>query len=601
MSGVVGVLRRFSGHVRPYRKLLALGAVLAVLEVVVRLAEPWPLRFVVDHALGSDPAPFLGITDPMVVATLSAVMLLVVVALAAVLDYWSTRVLASAGLRLAADLRGTVFTHLHRLSLAFHGRSRVGDLASRVTSDVDRTQDMLVQSLAVIGPNVMLVVGMFAVMVVMDPVFALVALVLAPVLAWTVHRSTVRLKKTSRAARAADGVVAAATAESLAAMPLVQSLGLERSQRRTFDDLAGQSLRAGLESARIQARFSPLVDLTAAGSAAMVLWVGTSRVRSGEITLGMLLVFVSYLGSLYKPLKALSRLSTSLAKGAAAAERIEDVLAQHPDVAEPARPIRPRRARGHLEFAGVSLRYGSTQVLDDVSLEVEPGQTLALVGPTGAGKTSLASLVPRLVDPTAGAVYLDFVDVRSRALADLRSQVAVVLQDCLVMRGTLWDNIRLGDVTAPDSAVRRAARLALVDEFAGRLPDGLQTWVGERGTTLSGGQRQRLAIARAILRDAPVLVLDEPTSALDVHTEELVMEALSNLPDDRTTLLIAHRLSTIRGADTVAVLDRGRLVRVGSPSEVDATSVPRHAAPGVGPDGTGTVLDLDRRRAAGSR
>ncbi|QKE84488.1 ABC transporter ATP-binding protein [Arthrobacter sp. NEB 688] len=599
MSGVLAVLRRFSGHVRPYRRLLALGALLAVLEVVVRLAEPWPLRLVVDHALADDPSPVLGITDPMAVAALSAVMLLVVVALAAVLDYWSTRVLASAGLRLAADLRGTVFTHLHRLSLAFHGRSRVGDLANRVTSDVDRTQDMLVQSLAVIGPNVMLVVGMFAVMVAMDVVFALVALVLAPLLAWTVHRSTVRLKRTSRAARAADGVVAAAASESLAAMPLVQSLGLEPTQRRTFDRLAGESLRAGLESARIQARFSPLVDLTAAGSAAMVLWVGTSRVRSGEITLGMLLVFVSYLGSLYKPLKALSRLSTSLAKGAAAAERIEEVLGELPDVAEPARPVRPRRARGHLEFADVSLRYGSTTVLDGVSLEVQPGQTLALVGPTGAGKTSLASLVPRLVDPTSGAVHLDFVDVRRRALADLRSQVAVVLQDCLVMRGTLRDNIRLGDVEASDAAVRRAARLALVDEFASRLPDGLDTAVGERGSTLSGGQRQRLAIARAILRDAPVLVLDEPTSALDVHTEELVMEALSNLPEDRTTLLIAHRLSTIRSADAVAVLDRGRLVRVGSPTDVDAAVVRRLTAPTVPADGT--VTDLGRRRVAGGR
>lgn len=596
MSGVLAVLRRFSGHVRPYRRLLALGALLAVLEVVVRLAEPWPLRLVVDHALAENPRPVLGLTDPMAVAALSAVALLVVVALAAVLDYWSTRVLASAGLRLAADLRGTVFTHLHRLSLAFHGRSRVGDLANRVTSDVDRTQDMLVQSLAVIGPNVMLVVGMFVVMVAMDVVFALVALVLAPLLAWTVHRSTVRLKRSSREARAADGVVAAAASESLAVMPLVQSLGLEPTQRRTFDRLTSESLRAGLESARIQARFSPLVDLTAAGSAAMVLWVGTSRVLSGEITLGMLLVFVSYLGSLYKPLKALSRLSTSLAKGAAAAERIEEVLAELPDVAEPAQPVRPRRARGHLEFSDVTLRYGSTTVLDGVSLEVEPGQTLALVGPTGAGKTSLASLVPRLVDPTSGAVHLDFVDVRRRALADLRSQVAVVLQDCLVMRGTLRDNIRLGDVDASDAAVHRAARLALVDEFAARLPDGLDTPVGERGATLSGGQRQRLAIARAILRDAPVLVLDEPTSALDVHTEELVMEALSNLPEDRTTLLIAHRLSTIRSADAVAVLDRGRLVRVGSPDDVDASVVRRLAGPADRP-----VTDLGQRRAAGGR
>jgi ABC-type multidrug transport system fused ATPase/permease subunit len=427
---------------------------------------------------------------------------------------------------------------------------------------------MLVQSLAVIGPNVMLIVGMVVVMFLMDPLFALVSLAFTPILAFAVHRSTVRLKASSRQARQADGQVAAATTESLGAMQLVQAFNLEPIQRSRFDALTRASLTYGLESARVQARFSPIIDTTAAMSGALVLWVGTTRVLSGEITLGALLVFVAYLGSLYKPLKALSRLSTTLAKGAAAAERVEGVLAETPDVQEVARPVRPSGIRGHLEFQGVSFRYGTQEVLHDIDLEIEPGETLALVGPTGAGKSTLVSLVPRLVDPFAGSVHLDLIDLRAYAVDGLRAQVAMVLQDCLVVSGTLRENILLGAPGATDAEVERASRLALVDEFAARLPDGLDTRVGERGATLSGGQRQRISIARAILRDAPVLILDEPTSALDATSEGLLMEALGNLPSGRTTLLIAHRLSTIRSADRVAVLDGGHLVQVGPASRL---------------------------------
>jgi len=328
------------------------------------------------------------------------------------------------------------------------------------------------------------------------------------------------------------------------------------------------SLAAGLESARLQARFSPLVDMAAAISAGLVLWVGAGRVMSGELTLGLLLVFVSYLGSLYKPLKALSRLSTTLAKGTAAAERVDALLSEVPDIAESAYPIPVRRLRGYVHLEGVHFSYGGNEVLRGVDLEVAAGETLAIVGPTGAGKSTLVSLVPRLIDPTLGAVHLDGFDVRGLELDGVRSQVAMVLQDCVLMRGTLRDNILLGRPDATDSAVARAARLALVDEFAGRLPDGLDTPVGERGATLSGGQRQRIAIARAILRDAPILILDEPTSALDAESEALLVEALAGLPAGRTTLLIAHRLSTVRRADRVAVLEDGRIVQSGPPAQL---------------------------------
>lgn len=565
---MIASLRTFRVYIRRYRMPLFLGAVLAVAEVLVRLAEPWPLRVVVDHVLAAGAGPFAGVQDRRVILAIAVGALIVVVAVAAVLDYWSTRLLASTGLRLAADVREVVFTHLHRLSLGFHGRSQVGDLSTRVTSDVDRAQDMIVQALAVVGPNVMLVVGMFAVMFAVDPTFALVSLAVLPLLAWAVHRSTVELKASSRTARKADGQVAAAATESLGVMSLIQAFNLERVQRDRFVDLTRSSLAAGLESARLQARFSPLVDMAAAISAGLVLWVGAGRVMSGELTLGLLLVFVSYLGSLYKPLKALSRLSTTLAKGTAAAERVDALLSEVPDIAESAYPIPVRRLRGYVHLEGVHFSYGGNEVLRGVDLEVAAGETLAIVGPTGAGKSTLVSLVPRLIDPTLGAVHLDGFDVRGLELDGVRSQVAMVLQDCVLMRGTLRDNILLGRPDATDSAVARAARLALVDEFAGRLPDGLDTPVGERGATLSGGQRQRIAIARAILRDAPILILDEPTSALDAESEALLVEALAGLPAGRTTLLIAHRLSTVRRADRVAVLEDGRIVQSGPPAQL---------------------------------
>ncbi len=565
---MINAFRAFGAYARRYRGLLALGGLLAVLEVLVRLAEPWPLRIIVDHVLVKDAPPFLGVSDPDLLLAASVLMLLVVVGVAAILDYWSTRILTSAGLKLATDLRGAVFTHLHRLSLGYHGRQQVGDLSSRVTSDVDRAQDMIVQALAVIGPNVMLVIGMFVVMMAMDPQFTLVALALTPLLGWAVHRSTVQLKASSRRARKADGQVAAATTESLGLMNLVQAFSLERVQRDRFDSLTRWSLSAGLESARVQARFSPMVDATAALSAAVILWFGASRVLDGELSLGMLLVFVSYLGSLYKPMKALSRLSTTFAKGAAATERVQAVLTEKPDIADRSGAVVAPAFRGDVEFRSVSFSYGTDQVLHDVDLCIRHGETVALVGPTGAGKSTLVSLLPRLIDPAKGMVLVDGRDVRSYQLHSLRNQLAIVLQDCVLLRGTLRENIMVGNLDANDAAVRRAIRLSMVDEFAGRLPYGLDTPVGERGASLSGGQRQRIAIARAILRDAPILILDEPTSALDTRSESHLVEALANLPADRTTLLIAHRLSTVRRADRVAVLEGGRLVQLGSPTEL---------------------------------
>ena len=563
MIATIRCLRPFA---RKHRRALTAGGLLAVLEVLVNLAQPWPVSLLVGSVLTkSGSAPTMSPTTAVVAAVGS---LLLIYVLAAIVDYWSTRLLSSTGLRMAADVRVEVYTHLQRQSLAFHAGQRVGDLTARVTSDVDRMQDLLVQTLSVLIPNAMLVLGMGTVMLILDPTFALVAFTATPVMAVVIFRSTRALKRAARRARTADGQVAAAAAEGLSVMPLVQACSLEPRMRDRMESLALTSLLQGLEATRLQARFSPVVDVASAASLAVVLAVGSWRVLDGHMSVAVLLVFLGYVSSLYKPLKALAKLSTVTSKGTAAAERVLDILAMTPDVHNAPKAVAAGSLAGRIDFENVTFSYGREPVIRGLDLHIEPGETLALVGRTGAGKSTIAALVPRLMDPQEGRVLLDGMDVRGLELETVRAQVSLVLQDCVLLHGSLLDNIACGRPDASEEAVRRAARLALVDEFAGRLPLGMDTPVGERGVSLSGGQRQRVAIARAILRDTPILILDEPTSALDVESESLISQALEQLPSGRTTLIIAHRLSTVRRADRIAVLDGGRLIEEGAPEHL---------------------------------
>jgi ATP-binding cassette, subfamily B, bacterial len=559
-------LRALRPYARRRRGALVGGGLLAVLGVLVDLAVPWPVSLLVGRVL-SPGHPDLPVSTGRAVALVIAATVLITGA-AALIEYAQTILLASTGLRMAADLRLDVFSHLQRLSLRYHADHRIGDLSTRVTADVDKMQELIVQALDALLPNLLLLTGMFTVMVVMDPGFAAVALITTPVMAVIVYRSTKALTMAARRARKADGQVAAAATEGLGAVHLVQAFSLERPMRRRLRSLTDSSLDSGLEAVRLQAIFAPAVDLAGAVSAAVVIGYGSWRVLHGDLTLEFLLVFMGYVASLYKPIRALSKLSTVLTRGIAAADRVTEVLSSAPDVRDrPDARVVPR-VHGRLDFEQVCYSYGREPVLRDLSLRVEAGERLALVGPTGAGKSTIAALVPRLMDPQRGVVRLDGTDLRRLTLASLRAQVSLVLQDCLLLDGTLFDNIACGRPGATQAQVRRAIRLALVDEFSDRLPDGLDTVVGERGASLSGGQRQRVAIARAIVRDAPILVLDEPTSALDAQSEELIVAALERLPADRTTIVIAHRLSTVRRADQVAVLADGRVVEHGSPADL---------------------------------
>lgn len=570
---MIATLLRFRRWLRPYRWVLAAGALLAVGNVLMGLIQPWPLKYVVDGALAREPSAgpavlFGHVLKPGAVVVIGASVLVAAVAIGAVADYFATRLLEGTGQRVGADLREETFAHLQRLSLRYHGRQTVGDLATRLTSDIDRVQDLVVQTLSVLVPNTLLVVGMVTVMLVVDPWFTVLALLVMPGLAVAVWRTTLTVKGAARRARRHSGQVAATATETLGAMPLVQAFTLEERASDRFGQVNGASLTASLEAVRSAARLRPVVDVASALSSAAVLLYGAQLVLADRLTVGTLLVFLAYVGSLYKPVRQLAKLGYVVGRGTACGERVSELLAEQPDVTDRPSARRAGVVRGDLSFVDVHFSYGREPVLRGVSFEIAAGETVALVGPSGAGKSTVASLVPRLFDPDRGAVLLDRVDLRDYRVRSLRRVVSLVLQDCVLFQGSLYDNIADGRPTADRRDVLRAAELALVTEFAGRLPDGLDTLVGERGIALSGGQRQRVAIARALLRDAPVLVLDEPTSALDNESEALVLAALANLTRGRTTLVIAHRLSTISAADRVVVLQQGQVVREGIPEQV---------------------------------
>lgn len=570
---MIGTLRGFARFARPYRRTLAVGGPLSAVAVVIGLAKPWPLQLVVDRVLA--PRDTEGGLELLgwhlsaeAVLALATVLTVAIVAAAAVSDYWSTRLMSGTGERIGNDIREALFSHLQRLSLRFHREHPVGDLSARLTSDVDRVQDSLVQILSVFLPNALVVIGMVTVMVAVDPPFALLSLATLPLLAMTVHSATMRMKAATRRARKWGGETSAMASESLAGIQVLQAFTMEEDATRRFGRLSGSSLDAALDAVRAEARFGPAVDLCGALATAAVLWFGAHRVMSGELSIGVLLVFLTYLSSLYKPIRALSRLSYLLSRGAASGERISAVLEETPDVGDRPGARTAPRLTGEIRFRGVTCSYQRDPVLHDVDLTVRAGELVAVVGSTGSGKSTLLSLVPRFLDVASGSVEIDRVDVRDWSLQSLRRNISLVLQDTVLFRGTLRDNIAAGRPGATQAEVIRAARNAHVDEFADRLPDGLDTTIGERGADLSGGQRQRIAIARAMLRDAPILLLDEPTSALDAESEHLVLDAIGRLTAGRTTMVVAHRLSTVHLADRVVVLEHGRIVECGRPEDL---------------------------------
>ncbi len=562
---------------KPFRLPLFAATLAMLLDSTLTVLRPWPLKIVIDRVLShhATRVPFIGhwvnalhVSPMAILYTACAATLLIAIGTGA-LTYCYTRLLGDIGQRFVFALRRDLFAHMQRLSLRFHDRQRTGDLITRLTSDVQAIRDVVSAGSILFFTNASLLAGMLAMMFWLNWQFALAALSVAPLLFWSVFRYTRRVKAAARVARTSEGLLASVAQETLSSIRIVQGLAQEEQQSERFQTQNTTSMNAYLESVRYQAAVAPLVDVFAAAGLAIVMWFGATRVLAGQLTTGDVVVFFAYVTNLYAPIKALSRLWYSLNRATIGIERIGEVMELAYDVTDrpDARPA--ARLSGQIEFRDVSFAYDqSREVLSRISLSVAPGERLAIVGATGAGKSTLASLIPRLYDPTGGAVLMDGHDLRTFRVQSLRDQVSMVLQDALLFSGSIRDNIAFGKPEATMEEIVVAARTANADEFIDRLPLGYETAVSERGTTLSGGQKQRIAIARAILRDAPILILDEPTTGLDAVSERLVVNALERAAEGRTTITIAHRLTTLRFADRIIVLEGGRIVEEGTHLEL---------------------------------
>lgn len=560
----------------PHWATLGLAFVAVVGESVTDLLEPWPLKIVFDYVFGSKPMPewLAGVVgwlghDKFAALNFAVLAVLAIAALGALSSYFENYLTTTVGQWVMHDLRRVVYQHIQRLSLSFHDQKRTGDLISRVTSDIDAIQSLVSNVLLGILVNILTLLGMIAVMFYLSWQFTLIALLVAPALFLVVFRFTRRIKKAARAMRRKEGQVVSVLEEVLSSIRVVKAFAREDYEQKRFERESRESVEMTLQARNIKAKLAPLVEIIVAAGTCLVLWYGARLVMAGDLTPGALLVFLLYLGKMYKPMRELSKMTDTISKATVGWERIREVLETESQVGNVKGARQAPRFQGRIEFDHVSFSYdGNREVLDDVSLQIEPGQLAALVGPTGGGKTTLVSMLPRFYEFTSGQIRIDGQDIRRFKIKSLRQQISFVLQESLLFRAPVWENIAYGKPEATREEIERAAKLAFAHDFIEEMAEGYDTMIGERGVTLSGGQRQRITIARAIIRQAPILVMDEPSSGLDPAAEQVVFEALSNLMAGRTSIVIAHRLATVRQADIIFVVDEGRIVERGTHDEL---------------------------------
>ncbi len=563
---------RLLRYVWPHWRDVVVVLFMTGLAVAVDVLRPWPMKFLVDNVLGQQPLP------DAVAAALGRLPgpggregLLLWVVVGTLLLFFAGTLLAMVqtaasvrlGQRLVYELGADLFLHLQRLSLSFHSRRPVGDTIARVTGDPYGLQTLVNGALLPLAHAVVTLGAMFAVMWRLEPTMTVLALGVVPFLGLAIQLFGKSMQDKSRVRRDLEGRMMSVVQQALTAVAAIQAFTREELEHTRFRQYAEQTVTAYRRSVATDMWFKLVVGLVTALGTAGIMWVGARYAMEGRLSVGTIIVFISYLSSLYAPVNSLTYTASTLRYTAANAERVLEILDTPPGVRD-ARDAREVRLRGHVRFHDVTFGYDPHRpVLHRVSLEVEPGEVLAIVGPTGAGKTSLVNLLVRFFDPWSGRVTVDGHDLRHIRLRSLREQVAIVLQEPFIFPLTVAENIAYGRPDASREEIVAAAVAANADEFIRGLPDGYDTVVGERGATLSGGEKQRLAIARALVKNAPILILDEPTSSLDARTESLLLDALEQLMVGRTTLVIAHRLSTIRKADRIVTLAHGRIVEHG--------------------------------------
>jgi ATP-binding cassette subfamily B protein len=571
LPGLRRIAQRFWPYLGKQRGLAAASLLALLVEIGLRLLEPWPLKFVFDHFFGAGGAagqptiPLLAALDPPLQLALLAVALVTITGLRALTTYVNTVGFALVANRVMAEIRADLYRHLQSLSLSFHTKARGGDLTIRVIGDIGLLRDVVVTAVLPLVANMLILVGMLGLMFWLHWQLALLALVPLPLFWLSTARLGRRIQEVSRRQRQQEGTMASTAAEAVGAIQTVQALSLEGVFARTFTSANSRNLSEGVKAKRLAAALERTVDVLIAIATALVLWYGAHLVLRAALTPGDLLVFLTYLKNAFKPVRDMAKYTGRLAKATAAGERILDLLDREPDVRDlpGARPA-PTFA-GAVRFDDVSFGYEPGRpVLDRVNLSVQPGEHVALIGPSGVGKSTLTNLVLRLYDPVAGRVLIDGRDIRQYTLESLRAQISVVLQDTLLFAATVYDNIAYGSSEATPEQVEAAARLANAHEFIEAMPQGYATVLGERGVTLSRGQRQRIAIARAAARNVPILILDEPTTGLDRPNQREVVNALERLARGRTTFLITHDLDLAARAGLVLYIEGGRIAEQGS-------------------------------------
>ena len=558
-------------YLKPYwpALLLALGQVFLI--SAFELVKPWPLKIIIDNILSDNPLPFgLSLSwsgDTLLIIACASLILvyLLLGGLRVLSDYTTIRI----GQGMVNDLRRDLYSRIQRLSLSFHTRQQVGDLLYRITADTMGIQTLTMNGFFAVLSASVLLAGMFVVMISLDLYLTLLALVVCPGLIAAIALLNKRMSSAAAYARDKESSVYSLVQRTLSGIRVVQAFTKEEDEERRFVKASTESLAAELRLYNLQNFYYVVVDVMIAAGTAAVLWVGTRHVLSGQLTVGDLVIFTSYLASLYAPLNSIFQTYGSVQSARIGVRRAFEILDSEQALPEGHRTLSQRRAKGQINFENVTFGYSSSQpVLKNVNLHIAPGKRVAVVGPTGAGKSTLVSLLPRFYDPQAGCVKIDGVDIREFQLKSLRRQIAMVLQPPVLFPVSIRKNIAYGRPEASLDEVIAAPKVAQVHDFIEQLPKKYDTIVGEQASNLSEGQKLRLTIARGVLLDAPILILDEPTSSVDPETESLIMEGLEHLMEGRTTFIIAHRLSTVRQADVILVVRDGRIVEQGGFTEL---------------------------------
>lgn len=565
--------------VRPYQAWVFVVFIAMLVEIAMSLAAPWPLKLVLDDAIGHHRLPDwlawahdYGISRNAVgVALFAALATLLIAIVGAVATYVDNYYTTSVGQWVANDLRIRIYEHLHRLSLSYYDNAKTGALISTITSDVSTLQSFASSSTLGIVVDLITIVFMVGLMFWLDWDFTLIAVGVTPFLLLFVMRFKRAVKEVTRTVRVKQSEIVAVVQQGLGSVRAIKAFGRQDLEIAHLQAVSHATVEAALKARQVKSVLSPTVSIVVAICTGIVLWRGAFLIVAGAITIGALTVYLAYLAKFFKPVKDLAGMTSAIAQTTVALERIQKILSADNVIRERADAIDPGRIKGSVTFDHVKFGYDDdAAVLTDVSFTIEPGQMVGIVGPTGSGKSTVLSLVPRFYDPSGGRVLVDGVDVMTLKLAALRAQIGFVLQETVLFSGTIRENIAYGRPGATDEDIVAAAKIANADEFISRMPHGYDSIVGDRGDTLSGGQRQRIGIARAVIRDSPIMILDEPTAALDTESEHLVVEGLRRLMKGRTVIMIAHRLSTISNADKIVVLKNGVVAEEGIHDELIA-------------------------------